>query len=126
MRISDAFSGQHGISARVLGIDNVNPWTKAGVMIRDAESPGSPHVMVVVTPGKGVAMQYRAAPNGVSSNISVAGAAPKWVRVGRTGSIFGRVDVAMREFPIGGLVITSHDNTRVASASFDDVYKFQP
>ncbi|HMD34102.1 MAG TPA: hypothetical protein VKH42_03995, partial [Vicinamibacterales bacterium] len=130
----------HGISARVLAVENVNAWTKAGVMIRDNTSPGSSHVMVVVTPGKGVAMQYRAAANGVSTNISVAGAAPKWVRLGRTGSTFvgewsndgitwtriGSVDVAMEEFAIGGLVITSHDNTRTAAALFDDVYMFRP
>jgi hypothetical protein len=38
----------------------------------------------------------------------------------------GRVDVQMQEFAIGGLVITSHDNTRVARASVDDVYMFRP
>jgi hypothetical protein len=62
------------------------------------------------------------------------------VRLGRTGSTFvgewsndgmnwtriGSVDVAMEEFAIGGLVIASHDNTRVAGASFDDIYMFRP
>ena len=129
----------HGIAARVLSVSNTNVWTKAGVMIRDSFGAGAPHVMVVVTPGKGVAMQYRATANGVSSNISVAGVAPKWLRLGRTGSTFvgewsndgltwteiGRVDVTMQEFAAGGLVLTSHDNARLATATFDDIYMFR-
>jgi hypothetical protein len=130
----------HGISARVLAVDNVNPWTKAGVMIRDSFAPGAPHVMVVVTPGKGVAMQYRATANGVSTNISAAGVAPKWVRLGRTGSTFvgewsddgmnwtriGQVDVTMEEFAIGGLGGGGGGGARLATATFDDVYMFKP
>jgi hypothetical protein len=80
------------------------------------------------------------AANGASSNITVAGVAPQWVRLGRTGSTFvgewsndgltwtdiGRVDVTMQEFAVGGLVLTSHDNARLATATFDDIYMFAP
>jgi hypothetical protein len=130
----------HGIAARVLSVSNTNVWTKAGVMIRDSFAANAPHVMVVVSPSKGVAMQYRGTAGGVSSTITVAGVAPKWVRLGRTGSTFvgewsndglswteiGRVDVTMEEFAVGGLVLTSHDNARLATATFDDVYMFRP
>jgi hypothetical protein len=138
MRSNDI--AHHGIAARVLSVSNTNVWTKAGVMIRDSFAANAPHVMVVVTPGKGIAMQYRAVAGGASTNISVAGVAPKWVRLGRTGSTFvgewsndgmtwtriGQVDVTMQEFAVGGLVVTSHDNTKLASATFDDVYMFRP
>ena len=50
----------HGIAARVLSVSNTNAWTKAGVMIRDTFDAGAPHVMVVVSPSKGVAMQCTA------------------------------------------------------------------
>jgi hypothetical protein len=130
----------HGIAARVLSVSNTNAWTKAGVMIRDSFAAGAPQVMVVVSPSKGVAMQYRATASGISSTITVAGVAPKWVRLGRTGSTFvgewsddglswteiGRVNVTMQELAAGGLVLTSHDNARLATATFDDIYMFRP
>ena len=48
-------------TARVLSLENTNVWAKAGVMIRESLEPGGRHVMVIVSPGKGVAMQWRAA-----------------------------------------------------------------
>jgi hypothetical protein len=43
-----------------------------------------------------------------------------------TWTSIGQVDVTMQEFAAGGLVVTSHDNTKLASAMFDDVYMFLP
>jgi len=131
----------HGISARVLSVTDTDAWTKAGVMIRADFTPGAPHVMLVVTPGKGVAMQYRATANGPSAQVvAVPGVAPAWMRLSRHGSTFhgeisddgmawreiGHVDVALEEFAVGGLVLTSHDNAKVATAVFDDVFGFLP
>ena len=49
------------ITARVRSLENTHAWAKAGVMFRQSPPIAqSPHVMVVVTPGHGVAMQYRA------------------------------------------------------------------
>jgi hypothetical protein len=135
-----ATDSPNGVSARVLSVENVNPWTKAGVMMRDGDlAPGAPHVMVVVTPGKGIAMQYRATLNGGSTQLAqVTGiTAPKWVRLKRTGTTFvgemssdgstwqelGRVDIAMNN-PLSGLALTSHDNSQLATASFDDIVLF--
>ena len=71
------------ITARVRSVANTHAWAKAGVMFR--QSPpiaGSQHVMVVVTPGKGVSMQYRPEYNMPSVQIAVrAGVAPEWVRL---------------------------------------------
>jgi VCBS repeat protein/Big-like domain-containing protein len=134
--------GHHYIAARVLSVDNTNAWAKAGVMIREDLSPGSRHVMVVVTPGKGVAMQYRATANGASAMAaSVAGVAPKWVRLRRPddstviGEIsddglswraLGRVTLPMRTLSIGGLAVTSHDNATLATGKFDEVVTNAP
>jgi len=130
----------HQITARVRSIENTNPWSKAGVMFRELngpnpQAPGSRHVMVVVTPGKGVAMQYRAIENGPSAQVAVqAGTAPQWVRLTRDGNTFtgwtsedGVTWQALGNvtFPdmimISGLAVTSHDNTRLTTASFDNV-----
>ena len=49
------------ITARVRSLENTYPWAKAGVMFRQSPPIAqSAHVTVVVTPGRGVAMQDRA------------------------------------------------------------------
>ena len=97
---------------------------------------GSPHVMVVVTPGKGVAMQYRAARDQETAQlVDVPGVAPKWVRLRRDGGTYigeisddgiawheiGRIGLLLADYTRGGLVVTSHDRSRTATARFDDI-----
>jgi hypothetical protein len=38
----------------------------------------------------------------------------------------GRVDVTMQEFAVGALVLTSHDNAPLATATFDDIAMVAP
>ena len=93
------------------------------------------HVMVVVTPGRGVAMQYRSVTGGTSVQVAVRpGAAPAFVRLTRSGHTFtgatsadgvtwqqlGQVTLP-NIFAEPGLVVTSHDNTTRATATFDEV-----
>ena len=59
-------------TARVLSVENTNVWAKAGVMIRETMDPGGRHVMVIVSPGKGVAMQWRAERDGPSMSVHIA------------------------------------------------------
>ena len=131
------YSNDVVITARVKRITESDAWAKAGVMIREDLTPGSRHVMAVVTPGKGVAMQSRATPGGASlQTAQVAGAAPAWVRLSlRAGTftsswsrdgdhwtVLGSVSVpfAAREFYIG-LPVTSHDAAVQTAVVFDDV-----
>ena len=124
------------IAARVLAVENTHAWAKAGVMIREDLSPGARHVMFIVSPGKGIAMQYRATPNGTSANVAiVSGAAPAWLRLARDGASVagevstdgltwrevGRVTLPMGDFVTAGLAVTSHNNSTLATAVFDDV-----
>lgn len=125
------------LAARVWSIENTNPWAKAGVMFReDFSAPGSRHVMVLVSPRRGVAMQYRGVTNGASANVAlVPGTPPKWVRLTREHTTFigemssdglawteiGRIDLAMSDSAQVGLVVTSHDDSTLATAVFDDV-----
>jgi VCBS repeat protein/K319-like protein/FG-GAP repeat protein len=70
------------VSARVDSVQNVNPWTKAGVMVRAGLSANSPHASLIVSPGKGIAFQRRLTAGGVS--VSTAGpalTAPVWLRL---------------------------------------------
>ena len=76
------------IVARVLSVQNTDPWAKAGVMIRESLDGTSPHAMMVITPGNGAAFQFRSARGGASTNVSypLPVSAPFWVRLERTGS----------------------------------------
>ena len=52
-------------------------------------APDARHVMVVVTPGRGVAMQYRAVAGGPSVQVAVRpGVAPAFVRLRQSADTF--------------------------------------
>jgi hypothetical protein len=79
---SDANQVEWSIDARVVSVDNVNEWSKAGVMIRNTLEPNSINAAVVVTPGNGVSLQYRKETGGNSAGTTVLGVtAPQWVRL---------------------------------------------
>lgn len=104
--------------------------------LRADTSPGSPHVMLIVSPGKGIAMQYRAVANGTSATVAIVpGRAPAWVRLTRGGHgvigevstdgvtwhVIGRVEVPLPGTARAGLAVTSHDAGDHATAVFDDI-----
>jgi hypothetical protein len=105
-------------------------------MIRQDISAGSPHVILIASPGKGIAMQYRALPNGPSANVAIVpGAAPVWLRLIRHGGsvlgeasndgvswrAIGRLDIALGQYVTAGLAVTSHVTSRLAKAEFEDL-----
>jgi regulation of enolase protein 1 (concanavalin A-like superfamily) len=105
-------------------------------MIREHLTAGSPHALMLVSPGKGLAFQRRVASGGVStSTTGGAGTAPVWVKLERRGSTISAYRsadgvswtfVGQDTFTMGtdvhvGLVVSSHDNTRLATATFDNV-----
>ncbi len=129
-------NGDGTIVARVANLTNTNSWAKAGVMIRESLDANSRHAMVVLTPGNGVAFQYRATVGGSSSNINVSALkAPYWVKLTRAGTTFtayqsangstwtkvGSVTMNLSANTYVGLAVTSHNNTVLATASFDNV-----
>jgi len=47
------------LSVTVNSLEPISVWTKAGIMIRNSLDADSAHAMIVVTPGRGVAFQWR-------------------------------------------------------------------
>jgi hypothetical protein len=143
---SDAFrfiyqplSGNGAIIARVVTQENTSAWAKAGVMIRETLNANSKHAMVVVTPGNGVALQYRTTTGGSSGNVNTGGpVAPYWVQLVRSGNTFsgylspdgvswtlvGSVTVSMGTDVYIGLAVTAHNNSLLDTATFDNVSVF--
>jgi hypothetical protein len=52
-------TGPGSIVAKVLSVDNTDPWAKAGVMIRETLDAGSKFAAVYITPGNGCRFQAR-------------------------------------------------------------------
>jgi hypothetical protein len=129
--------GDVTITARVKSVSNAHAWSKAGVMLRENLAAGSKHVMAVVTPGKGIAMQYRTSTSGDSAQVSqVPGVAPAWVRVvkrvntvtaawsidGEQWNTLGSTTITFtRNTFYVGLPTTSHNAGASTTATFDDV-----
>jgi regulation of enolase protein 1 (concanavalin A-like superfamily) len=133
--------GDATITARVRSLQNTHAWAKAGLMFRESIDASSKQVDAVVSPGKGTAMQYRAATGGATAQAGVvAGASPGWLRLTRSGNTFtsawskdgstwttiGSVNVTMPVSILVGLPVTSHNAAAATTAVFDDVTVKQP
>jgi hypothetical protein len=124
------------IQARVISVENTNAWAKAGVMIRNNLLANSKHAITVVTPGNGVAFQWRSAPGGQSSNMAGPNIrAPYWVRIIRKGNAIysfasgdgvswnqvGTAPISMDSTIYVGLCVTSHSAGTLCNAVFDNI-----
>lgn len=133
--LSTPWTGDGILSADVTSLQNTNTWAKAGVMFRNSSASNAAFVDVVVTPGAGVAMQWRNQ-NGQLGNLQAAVATPVWVRLVRSGNTFtgyystdgstwttlGSTTVTFSNTSIlAGLAVTAHNNSALALATFSNV-----
>lgn len=125
------------IIARIASLNGVDPWSKAGVMIRAGSGASSPHAFMLLSDANGLAFQRRTTAGGITTHTGVAaGGAPQWVRLTRVDDVITAayssdgqtwIDVGQDTLPIGtgparvGLAVTSHDNNALATAVFDHV-----
>ncbi len=132
-------TGDGEIKARVTSLTNTNAWSKAGVMIRESLSAGSSFGLVFATPQNGFAGNYRATNGGAREFAPgpVLNAAPNnWVRIARAGNVltaytsangtswaqtFTGTLPALPATVYFGLAVTASDNTKLATATFDNV-----
>jgi len=127
------------MTTRVDSVQNVNAWTKAGIMFRGFLNDYAPQASIFVTPGKGIAFQRRVDEHGVSVNTSgPAITAPVWLRMTSTsGTVCGfyrknqtdawtllGCDDIPRLARAGdvGLAVTSHADGKLATAIFSNVF----
>ncbi|UCD51230.1 MAG: hypothetical protein JSW27_01095 [Phycisphaerales bacterium] len=95
--VSTLATGDFELSARVVSLDNIHSWSKAGVMVRETLDPGAQHVFMCVTPEAGegrFAFQNRSVgTNGDSSSLHTAQGQVlfpdnTWVKIKRVGNTF--------------------------------------
>jgi phosphatidylserine/phosphatidylglycerophosphate/cardiolipin synthase-like enzyme len=131
-------TGDGSIVARVTSIQNVNVWTKAGVMIRNSTSASSAQAFMLVAASatKGVPFQRRVSDGNTS--VSTSGSqstAPRWVKLVRAGTsitgyesadganwtVVGTDNFTMGNTILIGLGVSSHVTGVNATATFDNV-----
>jgi large repetitive protein len=127
--------GDGQIDAFIGSLTSADPWTKAGVMIRQDLTAGSTNVMAEASAANGMVFQSRVSPGGVTTSLKLAGAAPHWVRLVRSGNtitgyhstdgtawtVMGSSTIAMATRVYVGLALTSHNASAAASATFSNV-----
>ena len=86
--VSQPLAADGSISARVVSQTSTDVWAKGGLMMRGSTDPGSPYYAVFGTPGNGVAVQWRAAQGGTTSQLTTPGTVPVYLKITRTGTTF--------------------------------------
>jgi ABC-type transport system involved in multi-copper enzyme maturation permease subunit len=69
----------------VAGADAVQPWTKAGLIIKQSTAQGSAYAAVMVTGGHGVRMQDDFTNDTAGPAGAVSATSPRWLRLTRAG-----------------------------------------
>jgi len=129
-------TGDCTIVARVVSVQNIDGWSKAGLMIRSNLDANAANAFIAVTPGSGVTWQSRSSSGGGTSwNQTTGLSAPYWFKLVRSGTLFtgyrspdganwtpqGTNTITMSNTVLVGLALTSHNNTNLCTATFDNV-----
>ena len=64
----------------------LQPWSKAGIIVKEGLTPGSTYAALMVSGTHGVRMQYDYVHDAAGSSGSVSAASPRWLRLTRTGA----------------------------------------
>jgi ABC-type transport system involved in multi-copper enzyme maturation permease subunit len=90
-------AGNGGITVRMTslaggpGTSGLQPWSKAGIILKRSLRPGSAYAAMMVTPGHGVRMQYDYTGDTAGP---VSSATPRWLRLVRDGDTITGYDSA--------------------------------
>lgn len=130
-------SGDGTLTARVTSQIAADPWSKAGVMVRENSSADAREAFVCLTPGNGVSFQYRPSIGASTFSTGISGlAAPYWLRLTRSGTTFtafcssngvnwatvGSSNLTgFASSALWGLAVTAHNNALASAATFDNV-----
>lgn len=129
-------AGNMDVTARIVSMTNTSDWAKCGVMVRSNLDPGSPQVLMSITPGNGAAFQNRTTQSGQSLNTSLGNIqTPYWVKMSSNGNKYigyvstdgvrwtpvDSLTVALGTHAYVGLAYTAHNNAATGTAVADNV-----
>ncbi len=135
--VSQPVGGDFELAATITDLEDVNPFAKAGVMLRVGLDPDAPHILVHVFPTAQVVVGWRAADGGITEEKKFPVAQfPVRLRIRRSGdSVETAFAVAGGDWVQGpaftpgwlggkcraGLAVLSHDSRYVARAAFSEI-----
>ena len=103
------------------------PWSKAGLLIKENTSPGSAYAAIMVTGGHGVRMQHNFTEDTAGPAGAVSAGSPRWLRLTRSGdtvtgyaSTDGSTWVTVGTAELAGLSATAQIGLFVASPPHQD------
>jgi autotransporter-associated beta strand protein len=123
------------IVARLMSLQQTSDWAKGGLMMRETLTGNSKTAMMLMTPANGAQFQWRDTTGGMTTNASVAGTIPMWVKLARVGDVIsgyissngltwaeaGSATVSMNPVIYVGLAVSAHDRTQLSKAVFESV-----
>lgn len=121
------------ITARVSSLTGTtDTWAKAGVMIKQSTTAGSPYALVAATAGNGINFQHSFNSNSGGPVYTPPNAWLKLKRVGNTITSFastngqtwtqvGSATISMTGNALIGLFVSSHNGSVAATATFDNI-----
>jgi hypothetical protein len=86
--------GHSGNSAQATARGSIQPWAKAGIIVKDSTTPGSQYAAVMATASHGVQMQYNFTHSVLGSSGTVSSASPWWLRLSRSSDTITGYDSA--------------------------------
>ena len=136
-------SGDIELTAKLESLTKSDPWTKAGLMIRDDLTPDSKHAFICLASDNGEHFQYRPTMGGESSDVAgdTKIKPARFVKIVRLGDLFqgwtsedgkawmkvGETKIAMSGQIYVGMAVTAHKNTAASTATFSGVtFKLKP
>ena len=126
------------ISARIISQTNTDPWAKTGLMFRESIAPNSAFVMLCITPGNGISLQWRETTGGTCSKKDFrAELLPVYLKLSNNGSTFivykslnGKQwdllgDTTLKRTFVApflvGMVVASHSSNMLNLSKFDQL-----
>ena len=131
--------GDGSITAKVNSVQNIDVWTKAGLMIRETTAANAKNAFVVVTPDNAARLSLRSSVGGGTSYSGVFAGFPDnqsfYIRLTRQGNTFtaayslngssftdiGSTNITMGQVVKIGMAVTSHNSSEYAAAVFNEV-----
>lgn len=129
-------SGDIEFTSKLESLTQSDPWTKAGLMIRDDLTPGAKNVFIALASKNGETFQYRTETDGESFNTAGVTTLkpPYFLKVVRLGDVFqgwtsadgkkgtwtkiGQVEMPMTGQIYVGYAVTAHHATKTSTAVF--------
>jgi regulation of enolase protein 1 (concanavalin A-like superfamily) len=129
------WSGNGELVARLTGLEDTNPWAKAGIMFRQYLGSSAANAFIMLTRDHGSGFQARTDIFGQTSYIEGPVISPTWLRLRREGDLFsgfvsadgvnwtfvGSENIPMWSPMLVGLAVTSHNNAALQTTVFDNV-----